>query len=79
MKVTLFGKPVCVHCDAAKNYLADKKIEYEYVDVSTDLGFETLMALDDQIQSVPVISVQQNNEINNIVGFNADKYDEILL
>lgn len=78
MKITLFGRPGCTHCVTAKNYLENKKLRYDYVDVATDLGFETLMALDENIKSVPVLSVEKPDGIFNIVGFNKEKYDELV-
>lgn len=36
MNVTVYGKPLCVQCDATKRSLNSQRIEFDYIDVSED-------------------------------------------
>jgi len=35
-KVTIYSTPTCPYCKMAKNYLTEKKIEFQDIDVSAD-------------------------------------------
>jgi len=54
MSITVFSKPSCVQCDATYRTLAKHGLEYDVVDISTDLeALETVKALG--YQQAPVV------------------------
>lgn len=74
-EVTLYTTPTCPWCVRLKNYLNEKGIGYQEVDVSADqASVSKLVDLTGQ-RSVPVLS----NGQEYVVGFNPEEIDRVLL
>ncbi len=66
MKVKIYTTPTCPYCEMAKQYFKSKNIEYEEVDVSSDIkGAREMIEKSGQI-GVPVIEIDDKI----IIGFN---------
>jgi glutaredoxin len=55
---TLIGASWCAPCKQVKGFLDNRGIDYEYVDIDTDVGME--LARDWSIRSVPSMEVDGN-------------------
>jgi len=70
-----FSRPSCVPCEMVSNFLSDKNIEYTEVNVYED----TETANKYNIQSVPVLVLLNNGEIEEIVfGYKPDEIERLL-
>lgn len=70
-----FSRPSCVPCQMMSNYLNDKGVTYEEVNVYEDA--ETANRFN--IQSVPVLILLNGEEIEEIsFGYNPDEIDQLL-
>lgn len=72
--IRVFSTPTCPYCDTLKEYLKEKKFEFEDIDVSKDNA-----ALDEMIKKsnqmgVPVLDI--NGEI--VIGFDKEKINKLL-
>ena len=68
MPVTLYTKPGCPYCMAARNDLVARGVEYEEIDVTvTPGGEEQLAELTFGTMMVPVI-VEEDGEVHIAVG-----------
>ncbi|HEY8420821.1 MAG TPA: Uxx-star family glutaredoxin-like (seleno)protein [Thermoclostridium sp.] len=74
MKVTVYSTPTCPYCVMAKNYLSEKNIPYEDIDVSADPAKAREMIQKSGQRGVPVIDIDGNI----IVGFNRTRIDELI-
>ena len=72
--VTVYSTPTCSWCQAAKDHLQGHGIEFEAVDVSTDMARAREMIEKSGQQGVPVIDI--DGEI--IVGFDRARIDALL-
>ena len=72
--ITIYSTPTCSWCQAAKDYLHQREIEFEDVDVSADMGRAMEMVEKSGQQGVPVIDI--DGEI--IVGFDRPRIDSLL-
>jgi len=73
-KIKVFSTPLCPYCVALKNFLKEKKIAFEEIDVSQDRkAAEELIRKSGQM-GVPVIEIDK--EI--IVGFDRQRLKELL-
>lgn len=72
--ITIYSTPTCSWCQAAKDYLYKREIEFEDVDVSADMGRAMEMVEKSGQQGVPVIDI--DGEI--IVGFDRPRIDSLL-
>jgi glutaredoxin len=62
MKVTLYGAPFCQNCQSVKRILANKGIEFKYLDVADDeKAAIALVSLG--FMSLPVLEVGENISI----------------
>lgn len=52
---TIYGKPACAFCEAAKRELTTKGITYNYVDISTDNTARSFVVEDQGYKTVPLI------------------------
>ena len=73
-KVTVYSTPTCPHCHHAKEYLKEKKIEFEDVDVSADREKAMEMVKKSGQMGVPVVEI--DGKI--VVGFDQSKIEELL-
>ncbi len=72
--VTIYSTPTCVYCKTLKEYLTEKNIAYQEVDVSlNEQELEKMVAISGQM-GVPVVEIDGDV----IVGFDREKIDEIL-
>ena len=71
-KITVYSTPTCPWCKAAKDYLKDKKMEFEDVDVSKDRIKAQEMVKKSGQMAVPVIDV--DGKI--IIGFDRKAIDK---
>ncbi len=72
--ITIYSTPTCSWCQAAKDYLRKREIEFEDGDVSADMGRAMEMVEKSGQQGVPVIDI--DGEI--IVGFDRPRIDSLL-
>ena len=74
MKIKVYSTPTCPYCHLVKEYLKEKGVEFEDIDVSQNES-----ALQELIQktgamAVPVIDI--DGEI--VIGFDKEKIDQLL-
>lgn len=74
MRVKIYTTPLCPYCRMAKEFLKQRGVEYEEVNVQEDRGAALEMIQKTGQNGVPVIEF--DNKI--IVGFNQEKIIEAL-
>jgi glutaredoxin-like YruB-family protein len=74
MGVKVYSTPTCPYCKMAKDYLDEKGVAFESVDVSTDATGRDEMIKKSGQMGVPVIEV--DNEI--VIGFDKERLDGLL-
>ncbi len=74
MKVKVYSTPTCPYCKLAKDYLREKGIQFEDIDVAADSNAAQEMVKLSGQMGVPVIDV--NGSI--IVGWNKTAIEEAL-
>ncbi len=72
--IKIYSTPTCPYCDMAKNYLKEKNIEFEDINVAENSEKAREMMEKTRQMGVPVIAI--DGEM--IVGFNKNKIDELL-
>jgi len=70
----LYSTPICPYCFALKRFLEEKGIEFESIDVSSDLVAQKEMIEKTQQATVPVLEV--DGEF--IIGFDRKRIVELL-
>jgi len=73
-KVIIYSTPTCGYCKMAKEFFAEKGIEYTEHDVSTDEAMRSEMMEKTGQMGVPVIEIDGQL----VVGFDKDKISEML-
>ncbi|MDA1196899.1 MAG: glutaredoxin family protein [Nanoarchaeota archaeon] len=73
-KVKVYSTPSCPWCVKAKEYLKEKNVEYEDIDVAEDEKARNAMIEKSGQMSVPVLDVHGTI----IVGFDQDAIDKAL-
>jgi glutaredoxin 3 len=73
-RITLYSTPICLACDQAKAYLAERGLEYEEVDVSTDKERLREMVLMTGQYGVPVIRVGEKA----MIGWHAGEFRQLM-
>lgn len=73
-KVKVFSTPTCPYCHMAKDYLKDKKVEFEDVDVSKDQALAMQMVEKSGEMGVPQLWI--DDEV--VIGFNKPVIDQLL-
>jgi len=73
-KVIVYGTPTCPYCDILKEFLEDKKIEFEAKDVSQDKAAQDYILEKTGKMAVPVTEI--DGEI--VVGFDRPKLVKLL-
>lgn len=72
--VTVYSTPTCPYCIRLKNYLQQKDIAFNSVDVSGDkIALEKMVSISGQM-GVPVVDI--DGKI--VVGFDKSKLDNLL-
>lgn len=74
MKVKVYSTPTCPYCHQLKDYLREKNVEFEDIDVSVDEAKAKEMVEKSGQMGVPVFDA----EGKIVVGFDKEKIDEIL-
>lgn len=74
MKVIVYSTPTCPYCVMAKDYLTEKNVPFENVDVSTDSARAREMIQKSGQRGVPVIDINGNI----VVGFDRNRIDELI-
>ena len=74
MKVKIYSTPMCSWCHKLKDYLKEKNIEFEDIDVSKDQEAAKYMVEKTKQMGVPVIEI--DGEF--IIGFDKEKINEKL-
>jgi len=74
MKVTVYSTPTCPYCVMAKDYLTEKNIPFEDIDVSANPAKAREMILKSGQRGVPVIDIDGNI----VVGFDRRRIDELI-
>ncbi|NCO88564.1 NrdH-redoxin [Candidatus Roizmanbacteria bacterium CG2_30_33_16] len=72
--VKVFSTPTCPYCHMAKDYLKDKKIPFEDIDVSKDQNQARAMVEKSGQMGVPQLWI--DDEV--IIGFNKPIIDQLL-
>lgn len=73
-KVKVYSTPTCPYCHMAKNYLKERGIEFEDIDVSVDQRAAQEMIRKSGQMGVPVIEIDEQI----IVGFDKPKINQAL-
>jgi len=73
-KVKVFSTPTCPYCHIAKDYLKEKKISFEDIDVSIDQNQARAMVEKSGQMGVPQLWI--DDEV--IIGFNKPIIDQLL-
>lgn len=55
--ITIYGKPSCGFCTKAKNFATDRRLEFEYKDVTNAQFLEELKEKLPEVKSVPQIFI----------------------
>lgn len=74
MKVIIYTTPVCPYCDMAKQYLKQKGVQFESIDVAADKAKALEMIKKSGQMGVPVIDIDGII----VVGFNREHIDAAL-
>lgn len=75
-KLLKFSSPTCAPCKMLSNYLNEKGVEYEEIDVFEQVETSSKYG----ISGVPVLMVvdEEGNTVDQVVGFNPPAIDELL-
>ena len=73
-KIVIYSTPTCPFCKRAKEYLSQKGIPYQDIDVAENRDAAREMIEKSKQMVVPVIII--DDEV--VVGFNQAKVDELL-
>lgn len=75
-KLLKFYSPTCTPCKVLSNFLNDKEVVYEDIDITVQQEYIDKYGL----SSVPVLILLDENEqeIDRAVGFNPDATEELL-
>lgn len=74
MNIKIYSTPSCPYCKLAKDFMTEKKIEFQEIDVSSDPSAANEMVKISGQMGVPVIDI--GGQI--IVGWNKDAIEESL-
>ncbi|MGB9726687.1 MAG: glutaredoxin family protein [Minisyncoccia bacterium] len=74
IEIKIYSSPDCPYCYTVKDYLAQKEIEFEEIDLYENPEKRKEMEKISHQKNIPVLVI--NNEV--IVGWNKEKIDELL-
>ena len=79
MKIKIYSTPACVYCHLLKDYLKNKNIEFEAIDVSQDqvAGEEMVQKSGQMGVPVSIITADDGKE-EVVVGFDKGRINELL-
>jgi glutaredoxin 3 len=78
MKIKIFTSPTCGYCEMAKEWLKEKKIEFEDVDVAKDPNAAKDLVRESGQMGVPVIIIGEGKDKKVVVGFDQNKLEEFV-
>ena len=73
-KITIYGAEWCPPCHMTKNYLKDKKIAYDYINIDEDPAAGQAIAAKTGWTAIPIIQIGEEY----ILGFDRPKIDGAL-
>lgn len=73
-KIKIYTTPTCPYCWALKNFLKERDIQFEEIDVSKDEKAAMEMIEKTGQSGVPVLEI--NDEI--VIGFDRERIEELL-
>lgn len=74
-KVKVFSTPNCDLCERTRRFLAEKGVDFEYVDVTRDRdSLQEMRELSHGARSAPVVSVGDKV----VVGFNREELEKAI-
>lgn len=73
-KIRVFTTPICPYCVTLKNFLKEKGVDFEEIDVSSDEKAAEEMISKSNQMGVPVVEI--DDQI--IVGFDKEKISQLL-
>ena len=77
-KIKIYSTPFCGYCKLLKQYLEEKKVIFEEIDVSQNDQAAQEMIIKSGQQGVPVIIINQDGKEEVLVGFEKNKINKIL-
>ncbi len=79
MKIKVFSTETCPYCTMAKDFLKEKGVAYEDVNVAEDEAARNEMIEKSKQMGVPVILVTKNDDSEEIlVGFDKDRLNVLI-
>lgn len=78
IKIKIYSTPFCGYCKLLKQYLDENNVNYEDIDVSTDVEKQKEMIDKSGQQGVPVSIINKDGKEEVIVGFDKNKFNKIL-
>jgi glutaredoxin 3 len=76
--VIVYSTPTCPYCDQVKDYLKEKKISYQEIDLSKNPEKGEELVKKTGQMGVPVTIVSEGDEEEVIIGFDIDKISNAL-
>jgi len=73
-KVRVFSTPACAYCVTLKEFLKEKNIEFEDINVAEDVQAQEEMVKKSKQMGVPVVEIDE--EI--VIGFDKEKICKLL-
>ncbi len=78
MKITTYSSPNCPYCTQLKDFLKEKKVEFEEVDLGQDPErAEELIKKSGQM-GIPVTIIEKDSKEQIIIGFNREELAKAL-
>lgn len=78
MTIKIYSTPTCVYCNMLRDYLKEKNIEFQHIDVSQDQAAGKEMVDKSGQMGVPVTIIEKDGKEEVIVGFDKTKINELL-
>lgn len=77
--IKVYSTPSCVYCQLLKNYLTDKKIEFQHIDVAADQAAAEEMVAKSGQMGVPVSIITTDVGAEEVVvGFDKERINKLL-
>jgi len=73
-KVTVYSTPTCPYCEMAKDFLKEKGIKFEVVNVAEDQAAAKKIIDETKQMNVPVIQIDDDY----VVGFDEEQLTQLL-
>ncbi len=74
MNIIVYSTPTCPYCNMVKEYLNQKGINFEDVNVAADQARAQEMVMKSGQMGVPVVDINGNI----VIGFDRDRIDQLL-